>query len=50
MRDLDMSDVLADARAMEEDYYTRMWYDFDRQTDAELQQARYARGPEAREG
>lgn len=50
MRDLDQSDVDRDAQNMMDEYYQRMWYLFDDQSDAELGRTRYNRGAEAREG
>lgn len=41
MKDLDMSDVLADARDMLDQQLMRMYNEFDKLSDAELEEFRY---------
>jgi hypothetical protein len=49
-RDLDMSDVLADARDMEQDYLNRLFFELDKKSDAELGHDLYKVGDLARQG
>lgn len=48
MRDLDMGDVLADARNMEDQFWSQMWLEYDRKTDDELRELHYAASIRAR--
>lgn len=50
MRDLDMSDVLADAQRMQDVYYDQLLHDLDTLEDAELDQTLYQHGIQARAG
>lgn len=50
MKDLDMGDVMADARRMEQDYYDQLMLDFDRLDDVELNRVLYINSITARSG
>lgn len=50
MRDLDMSDVIADAREMERQSLDQMYFELDRLSDDGIRRVRYDEGAEARAG
>lgn len=50
MKDLDMSDVLADAEDQKADYYNKLWIALECNSDEELGKVIYDYGIEAREG